>query len=87
MRYDNGGDNDARVGEERERSASLEDVSASRGTTTTNDKATKDDDNKEGRMVGIIQFWVCAMGHTEDVAELITKRDIDCLKHLTNVTC
>ena len=37
-------------------------------------------------MVGITQFWVCAMGHMEAVAELITERDIDCLKHLTNVT-
>ena len=38
-------------------------------------------------MVGITQFWVCAMGHMEAVAELITERDIDCLEHLTDITC
>ena len=26
-------------------------------------------------------------GHVEAVAELITERDIDCLKHFTDVTC
>ena len=38
-------------------------------------------------MVGIPQFWVCAMGHMEAVAKLITERDIDCVEHLTDVTC
>ena len=38
-------------------------------------------------MVGIPQFWVYAMGHMEAVAESITERDIDCIKHLTDVTC
>ena len=38
-------------------------------------------------MVGIPQFWVYAMGHMEAVAELIRERDMDCLKHLTGVTC
>ena len=38
-------------------------------------------------MVGIPQFWVCTMGHMEAVAELITERDIDCLEHLTEITC
>ena len=38
-------------------------------------------------MVGILQFWVCAMGHMEDVAEIITERDIDCLERLNDVTC
>ena len=58
----------------------------SRGTTTNNAKSAKDDDDKEGRMVGILHFWVCAMGHMEAVAELITERDIYCLEHLTDVT-
>ena len=83
-------------GEEREGAASLEDASdddniygniASRGTTTTNTKDAKDDNDKEGSMVRILQFWVCAMGHMEAVAKLITERDIDCLEHLTDVTC
>ena len=56
--------------------------------TNTNTKDdVKDNDEKEGRMVGIPQFWVCAMGHMEAVAESITWRDIDCLGHLTEVTC
>ena len=83
-------------GEERERAASLEDASnnnkiyshiASRGTTTTNAKSAKDDDDEEGSMVGILQFWVCVMGHMEAVEKLIMERDIDCLKHLNGVTC
>lgn len=37
--------------------------------------------------VGVPQFWVCAMGHMETVAELVTERDVDCLEHLVNVTC
>ena len=67
------GDDDVGEGDEREEAASLEDTSdddkiygaiASRGTTTTNSKATKapkDDNDKEGHMVGILQFWVCAI--------------------------
>ena len=38
-------------------------------------------------MVGILQFWVCAMVHMEAAAKLITERDLDCLRHLTDVTC
>ena len=83
-------------GEEREGAESLEDASnddeiygaiASRVTNNTNTKSAKDNDDEEGRMVGILQFWVCAMGHMEAVAELITERDIDCIENLTNVTC
>ena len=60
---------------------------SSRGTTTTNVKASKDGDDKEGRMVGILQFWVCAMGYMEDLSKLITERDIYCLYNLTGITC
>ena len=38
-------------------------------------------------MVGILQFWVCTMGHMEAIDKLITERDIYCLKHLTDNTC
>ena len=38
-------------------------------------------------MLGIPQFWVCVMGHMEAVSKLITERDIDCIEHLTDVTC
>ena len=90
------GDNDAGEGEEREGAASLEDAFdnneiygaiAYRCTTTTNAKVAKDEDIEEGRMVGIIQFWVCEIGHMEDVAELITEMDIDCIEHLTDIPC
>mmetsp|Transcript_15263 Transcript_15263/g.23757 ORF Transcript_15263/g.23757 Transcript_15263/m.23757 type:complete len:365 (-) Transcript_15263:167-1261(-) len=36
---------------------------------------------------GIPQFWVCAMGHMDLVAELITEKDVDCLVHLMDVKC
>lgn len=36
---------------------------------------------------GIPQFWACAMGHVDVIAELITEADVDCLDHLTEVTC
>ena len=54
-RYDDDGDNNVGEGEDRERAASLEDASdedkiygaiASRGTTTTNAKSAKDDNDK-----------------------------------------
>ena len=38
-------------------------------------------------MVRILQFWVCVMVHMEAVDKSITERDIDCLEHLTGVTC
>jgi nucleosome assembly protein 1-like 1 len=38
-------------------------------------------------VTGIPQFWVCAMGHMETVAELITESDVDCLENLIDVTC
>jgi len=36
---------------------------------------------------GIPQFWACAMGHVDVIAELVTESDVDCLEHLTDVTC
>ena len=36
---------------------------------------------------GIPQFWACALGHVDVIAELITESDIDCLDHLTDITC
>jgi len=51
--------------------------------------AEKDAEEKaeDGTIKGIPQFWVCAMGHLETVAELITEQDVDCLEHLVDVTC
>ena len=93
---ENGGNNYAGEGEEREGDSSMEDASnygemysvitSGQGTTTKSKDNTNDDD-KEGRMVGIHQFWVCTMGHMESVSELITDRNIYCVNNLTNVTC
>ena len=84
---DDGGNDNAGEGEEREGVASLEDafddneiygaIASGQGTTNTNAKDNaKDDDDEEGCMMGIPQLWVCAMGHMEAIAELITERDI-----------
>ena len=94
---DDGDNNDAEEGEEKEGDASLEDasnnkeiysaVASGQNTTTTNTKDdAKDKDDKEGRMVGIPQLKVCAMGHMEAVAKSITERDIECIKHLNDNT-
>ena len=47
-----------------------------------------DDDADDNVVVkGIPQFWACAMGHIDIIAELITEQDIDCLDHLIDITC
>ena len=95
---DGDGNDDTGEGEEREGATSLDDssddkniygaIASVQGTTTNNAKdGAKDDNDDEVRMVGIPQFWVCAMGHMEPVAESITESEIDCLEKLTNVTC
>ena len=38
-------------------------ITARQGTTTNDKDKAKDDDDEEGRMVGIPQFWVREMGH------------------------
>ena len=62
-------------------------ITSGQGTTTNDKDNAKDDDDEEGRMAGIAQLWVCLMGFMEAVAELITERDIDCIKDLYDVTC
>jgi nucleosome assembly protein 1-like 1 len=41
----------------------------------------------EEKVVGIPQFWVCAIGHMGPVAELINEQDVDCLEHLQDIQC
>lgn len=48
---------------------------------------TDNDTENEIDVVGIPQFWVCAMSHMEPLAELITEEDVDCLENLVDVTC
>ena len=46
-------------------------ITSVQGNTTNNAKDNaKENDDKEGHMVGIHQFWVCEMGHMEAVAEI-----------------
>jgi len=52
-----------------------------------NDQDNNDDDEEGERARGIPQFWVCAMGHMEQVAELLTEEDVDCLEHLLDIKC
>jgi nucleosome assembly protein 1-like 1 len=54
-----------------------------------NDEA-KEEESQEAEtenVVGIPQFWVCAMSHMEPLAELITEEDVDCLEKLQNIIC
>ena len=45
------------------------------------------DDKGLDDAVGIPQFWVCAMGHMEAIAESIAEEDVDCLEYLTDIKC
>ena len=38
-------------------------------------------------MVGILQFWVCAVVHVEAISKLIIERDIERLGNINDVTC
>jgi len=49
------------------------------------DELKKNDDDEIAK--GIPQFWVCAMGHNENIAELLTEDDVDCLEHLSDIQC
>lgn len=58
------------------------------------DNITKENEGEEQpeeedgeRVAGVPQFWVCALGHMDVVAELITEQDVDCLEHLQDITC
>jgi nucleosome assembly protein 1-like 1 len=48
---------------------------------------TEDKESTDEKVKGIPQFWVCALGHMDVVAELITEQDVDCLEHLEDIRC
>ena len=50
-------------------------------------KGTDPDANKKDDVVGIPQFWACAMTQMETIGELIAEEDVDCLEHLQDITC
>lgn len=60
------------------------------GEVVVEEGVVEDVDEEEedaAEVKGIPQFWACAMGHVDVIAELITEADVDCLDHLTDVTC
>jgi nucleosome assembly protein 1-like 1 len=58
---------------------------ASKGTE---DPTQDEEEDAEAQaLVGIPEFWTCAMANIETIEELITERDNECLLFLTNITC
>ena len=46
-----------------------------------------EDNAQETNLVGVPEFWVCAIGNLEGVSELVTERDNECILFLDNITC
>lgn len=44
-------------------------------------------ENEETKVLGIPQFWVCAIGNMGPAAGLLCEQDIDCLEHLQDIEC
>mmetsp|Transcript_19036 Transcript_19036/g.32020 ORF Transcript_19036/g.32020 Transcript_19036/m.32020 type:complete len:422 (-) Transcript_19036:104-1369(-) len=57
------------------------------GDIASNDTTGASDGEDQQEVKGIPQFWACAMGHIDLLAELITEEDVDCMEHLVDVTC
>jgi nucleosome assembly protein 1-like 1 len=55
--------------------------------TKENEGEDQPEEDDGERVAGVPQFWVCALGHMDVVAELITEQDVDCLEHLQDITC
>jgi nucleosome assembly protein 1-like 1 len=64
-------------------------VEAGKGEHESEDLKTEDDQKKEAAtetlMVGIPEFWLSAMKNQISLAEIITDRDEEALKHLTDI--
>ena len=41
----------------------------------------------EEELVGVPEFWFCAMSNIEVISDLLTERDNECMLHLKNITC
>jgi nucleosome assembly protein 1-like 1 len=46
-----------------------------------------DDGAEAEKLVGVPEFWTCAISNIEAISELVTEPDQDCLLHLENITC
>ena len=62
-------------------------TSADATTAAASSSSNNHDNDTNNNVKGIPQFWACAMGHIDLLAELITEQDVDCLDHLTDITC
>lgn len=45
------------------------------------------DENGAEKIKGVPQFWASAITHMDAIGELMSAEDVDCLEHLTNITC
>jgi len=57
------------------------------GDIAKSDNTGASNGEDQQQVKGIPQFWACAMGHIDLLAELITEEDVDCMEHLVDVTC
>jgi nucleosome assembly protein 1-like 1 len=77
------GENDEEIGESKEG-----DIADDQAETVDKDEDEKvdesqaNDKNDENKVIGIPQFWICAMTHMEPLAELIAEDDVDALEYL-----
>lgn len=46
-----------------------------------------EEENVGSRERGIPQFWVCALSHMNEISQLITENDVDCLEHCIDIQC
>jgi nucleosome assembly protein 1-like 1 len=82
------GEKDEEIGESKEG-----DVADDQAETVDKDEDEKvdesqaNDNNDENKVIGIPQFWICAMTHMEPLAELIAEDDVDALEYLQNIAC
>ena len=51
------------------------------------EEETPEGAEEQPQVKGIPQFWVCAMGHMDGIAEIISEADVDCLEHCYDITC
>lgn len=65
-----------------------EEIAATAAAAAAGNSRPADEETEGGeRVKGVPQFWACAMTHMENIGELITAEDVDCLERLTNITC
>lgn len=51
-----------------------------------NSSSTLNEEDNQGVLVGVPEFWYCSMRNIETIAELITERDSECLLNLEDIS-